>query len=1115
MKLHVLVASTLIGLTAGAARVAFAQVPYDPPTSVTAAPNVFLVMDATRTTLITGESCEARCHMEARHNDAHNSHLHDPDVYMRGETRLQLARRVLTGGWGWGTSVNYGPSGGSADADIRRDGIMDQYPGIRWGLVYYDGLGARLVLNPTGDNRLAQQSVIDFGQPGFLETVGHHPINTVGTVPHATALNSWLPMYRTTQCCAGPGPITSDHYNSIPWYEVADEGDNNGARQARALRLVRDYLREGSNIPQWVPPDSDSAAVYSLGGRVEAPNNANVIASDPANVLVSAPPAGCRRNFTIMLLDGHGSGPAADTSMFIPLPRSPQDYATDIARMGRHSSPLLPLPTTPDNLRNQLFAIHFGSEQLAAANNIADVGYDGIDNGIPTAYEAAPGGVMSNLSALYAAFAAIFQLILDGDYLGAPPTITRQGDVRVTSTFTIQDCTQARPDQCNIGRIGHLVRSVDTDNDGDYEAAIDFGEVLRSRLYSNRRLFTSYNIATNGTNCGAFASCASRTAALTLLEPTWWPGSQSIAGVAGTHHEFMYGNPNAEFANGVARGDTRNNALQYAVTPSVPLTNPYKLVDIANSRPVVVGAPTGIGEDITRWTHFRNMQITRLAANGGDGAIRPISERDEVVYIGGNDGFVHAFLSRRTSGTAEAGRTTNYNTALPACAVDTNTPISSQNAQNNCLGIELWGYTPRLLHNYWGAIRGGHYFMVDGTPIISDVLFTKGLNNPPAPAGATACTTFGSAACTNQWEYRTVMLQCLGGGGPGCFALDVTNPYDPRLLWERELSNSVSQRGSSTSRPQIVRMRRTVSGVAIPYYVALMGGGLGEAIAGDRRGTFMGIGVEDGQMFFQAGLPGTAAIDDFASAPSCLDTDNDSFTDTCYITTTNASVYKIRFANGDPSNMTMALFFDARARLSALGLPGAIDTPGVPGIRSYGRIVAAFDRSRDLRLFYATGNFENVQNTAGTNYFFELTDAAPEAAPGPTATPGSVCNVGGTGVYQLPAREKVIFDPVIANGTVLYTSYAPDPNPCLPGDGYLYGLTYDSCSPGIDDDSNTVTPDVARVALGDGLPSSPVVNERTGVISVGMDNGVLNENAGRIRRAAELPVSKLWWRVVR
>ena len=76
-------------------------------------------------------------------------------IYGAGNTRVQLARRVLTGGWGWNTT-HFDATNGSADALLRTDGVMDQYK-VRWGVSYYDGLGTRLVVDPTANNLAARE----------------------------------------------------------------------------------------------------------------------------------------------------------------------------------------------------------------------------------------------------------------------------------------------------------------------------------------------------------------------------------------------------------------------------------------------------------------------------------------------------------------------------------------------------------------------------------------------------------------------------------------------------------------------------------------------------------------------------------------------------------------------------------------------------------------------------------------------------------------------------------------------------------------------------------------------------------------------------------------------
>ena len=161
-----------LGMVASASP-ALAQNPYDPPTSVRPPPNVMLLMDATGTTRINGSTCRGSCHVEGPTPGSCGGWggEWDCNIYAAGQTRLQLARRVLTGGWGWNTAHVDGPgpgTNGPADAQLRTDGVMDQYK-VRWGVTWYDGIGTHLAIDPTADNLLAQKAVIDFGHPGRNE----------------------------------------------------------------------------------------------------------------------------------------------------------------------------------------------------------------------------------------------------------------------------------------------------------------------------------------------------------------------------------------------------------------------------------------------------------------------------------------------------------------------------------------------------------------------------------------------------------------------------------------------------------------------------------------------------------------------------------------------------------------------------------------------------------------------------------------------------------------------------------------------------------------------------------------------------------------------------------
>jgi type IV pilus assembly protein PilY1 len=136
----------------------------------------------------------------------------------------------------------------------------------------------------------------------------------------------------------------------------------------------------------------------------------------------------------------------------------------------------------------------------------------------------------------------------------------------------------------------------------------------------------------------------------------------------------------------------------------------HALGDVVNTAPVYVGKPKFRYGD-AGYAAFANSMATR----------------DPVVYVGANDGMLHAF----------DGET----------------------------GEELWAYIPSVvipkLYKLADAGYGNnHQFFVDG-PI-----------------------TVGDAFDTGDDEWKTVLVGGLGRGARAVYALDVTDPDDPKALWE-------------------------------------------------------------------------------------------------------------------------------------------------------------------------------------------------------------------------------------------------------------------------------------------------------------------------------------------
>lgn len=134
------------------------------------------------------------------------------------------------------------------------------------------------------------------------------------------------------------------------------------------------------------------------------------------------------------------------------------------------------------------------------------------------------------------------------------------------------------------------------------------------------------------------------------------------------------------------------------------------------------------------------------------------ANRVGTVYIGTNDGMLHAF-----SALAEGGV---------------------------LAGTERWAYVPSMvIPNMWVLAdkdyADKHTNFVNGSPIISDV-----------------CTANCLATDAGIAVWRTILVGGLDAGGRGYYALDITDPTTPKLLWEFRTAND-SDLGYSYGNPVI------------------------------------------------------------------------------------------------------------------------------------------------------------------------------------------------------------------------------------------------------------------------------------------------------------------------
>ncbi|MCG7372585.1 pilus assembly protein PilY [Pseudomonas luteola] len=199
-----------------------------------------------------------------------------------------------------------------------------------------------------------------------------------------------------------------------------------------------------------------------------------------------------------------------------------------------------------------------------------------------------------------------------------------------------------------------------------------------------------------------------------------------------------------------SNGQLRVNYLRGDRTYESPTKAPsfrvrkHILGDIINSTPVLVGAPSG---------STALMNATVVNSDGSASASYTAyktkwASRAARIYVGANDGMLHAF--------DDSG---NEQFAFIPSAVIGNLYKLSDPSYNN----------------------SAHQYYVDGSPTASDVYFD----------GA----------------WHTVLVGSLRGGGRSLFALDITDPNNPVLLWEKSSSDiDYADLGFTYSKPQIARL---------------------------------------------------------------------------------------------------------------------------------------------------------------------------------------------------------------------------------------------------------------------------------------------------------------------
>jgi type IV pilus assembly protein PilY1 len=526
----------------------------------------------------------------------------------------------------------------------------------------------------------------------------------------------------------------------------------------------------------------------------------------------------------------------------------------------------------------------------------------------------------------------------------------------------------------------------------------------------------------------------------------------------------------------------------------------WRLGDIVHSTPTPIGRPVDNYDLI--YSDDTYADFYRLHKN-----------RETVVYTGANDGMLHAFL---------AGA---FNPGAPVTGDGASFTVDPLKYGPLSLGPgdEIWSYIPQSLlpHLKWladpGYMDGNHVYYVDQKPRIFDARIYEGATDSAHPLHDIWTTRMNNAERDlRPYGWSTVLVGAMrfGGGSitvnadwdtttPGnedreftssYFAIDITDPLNPILLWER----SHNGLGFTTSFPSVLKVEDRVVNAGIPdtvtvqaqHWFLLFGSGptdydgtssqnssifLVDLASGNPERTFTELtdssGIDNG-----TALPG----DGFMGSPVSVDLTVDYSVNVSYIGESHKSgggydggLYRLQApvtvgtANGepvllydvDPDTWTLTHMFDADYAVTAAPAASVGTADSNYSLWLYfgtGRYLANADKADTTQQYlygikdpYYNFKLDPGEQTALLNAEPLTKDALFDATGVTVYTDGSIAGTSEATTFgdlkirqghnltyevgwykELDSGERIVSKPSILGGILLAPSFVPNNDVC-------------------------------------------------------------------------------------
>lgn len=519
----------------------------------------------------------------------------------------------------------------------------------------------------------------------------------------------------------------------------------------------------------------------------------------------------------------------------------------------------------------------------------------------------------------------------------------------------------------------------------------------------------------------------------------------------------------------------------------------WKLGDIVDSAPILVGPPGGQISSESAHKSYRSEAYQRARRNYQRSFIdtnrcgRLCATRDEMIYVGGNDGMLHAFYAQGNNAGKERW-------AFIPPSMLRRLPEIYKTGQNK-VSVSIWG--------------------VNGSPQVKDVYLPKG-------------------------GWRTVLVAGLGRGGKSFFALDITDPSSPKHLftvdndsdndkvhiWQGERDYTAydytairpefdyRDLAQTWSTPRIVNIDQG-SG-QIPAIVLGSGFSLDPATSGHLYVVRLDQGSDGGSLLtppvaiprdpltgWNSGVSAPLTVINYDVTRRATYTGS-----LVYFPTTDGRLFKFNLMGGT-RQYELAQLFDAQSCLQTSGCRGR----GYNGRFAFDGLTPAFGKDGVLRLFFGTGDVVNVNSVTtppAENRIFAIEDPY---FPGWKVNPPLVvekklgkvsqCQSEGNWKWPLPeANAKVTGRVALGRSSVMFTRYLPQSsgNSCSAGSAFFTELNF-RCGKVVQD-----------IDLGEGVATGVVIGKEKIYLGIGGQEKGPSTNKLVTKEADQLisiaPVSK-------